>query len=305
MKFRPRLIALGVGLALAAVGIPTAVTGAYLTTTVTAGADTALGTWCSVPDPAKKSNVYALSDFQSVGSSRVLIVPVVRSAQFASTEGIANTTDGLGVRLWGCADKIPAGSVRVSAWRGTGAPAAGDWSVAPAGGNLAAARLNPAGALGSSLRALAGGTDGQAIDPATGVAASTSRYSWLVDSTRNRGNQAGAVPACGGTNCVVAPAGAATLDSVFSGNAAAAPSGAVHGNSAVYLAGNYYAPGGTWPKTPAGTDAPASAHPTVLTPPAAGTNPLEDTTGSVLQWVVLEWTGAQVPPSFEIEVFAG
>ncbi|RLP74533.1 hypothetical protein D9V32_12640 [Mycetocola tolaasinivorans] len=311
MKLRPRMIALGVGLALVAVGIPTAVTGAALNVSVSATADTAMGSYCTVPDSTVKKNVYSLSDFQQVGDTRMLIVPVVRSAQYLPTEGIEASPGQLGVRLWGCADTLPAGSVKVTAWRSTETPARTDFSVMPAGGNYAVARVNPTSTLGTSLRQLhAGDATVPAGAPAGGpqaapIPTSTARFSWIVDASRNSGARAGAAAACTGINCVALPSAAAPINTVFSGNAAAPASGAVNANSAVYFAGNYYAPGGTWPNGSNGKPAAPAVRNTVLSTPAAGANPLADTTGNVLQWVVLEWTGATAPSTFEIEVFAG
>lgn len=297
--------ALAVGaLALLAVGIPTAVTGANFTAQAQASAAIGMGQWCSTPNPTTKKNVHPLSTLPSVAGTRMIIVPVVPAGEYLATDTPAES-GRLGIRVWGCGD-VTNSALKVTAWRGSGAPTAGDWITAPANGSYASARLNPAGTLGTELRNLHSGSSVPGgVDPSTGVNASTSRYSWLLDSTRDRGAKSAANPACGNKSCVVAPSKTgASFSSALSLNEAAPASGAVVGNSVTYLASKYYAEGGTWPVNANGSAAAPAASPTKVASPGFA-NPLADTSGRLLQWVVIEWTGATPPPSVEVEVFVG
>lgn len=352
MKRTIPLFAVIAAFALLLGGIPTAVTGAYLTATATASATTAVGSWCGVPDSATNANVYPLNSFTSVTAngttSRMMIVPVVNNGDFAATSAVAGDAGQLGIRLWSCTPNALTGTVKATAWRGVGTAA----SVSGYSTSMAQVRANPAASgLGAELRDLhRAATSTTAKDTTSGMNLTASRYTWLLDSTRTSGADSTSVPTCADRTCAVAPSKTGTaFGSAFSGSESAATANAVQGNSATYLGGTYYPKNGAWPTTsrtltqteinrcnyflswllnpsecswsqrwaPGSTtttttvqvDNDPVVYPKVLTatPTATAaqrTAAMNDTTGDVVQWVVLEWTGSTVPATdMEIEVY--
>lgn len=306
----PPVLAIVAAAALLLGGIPTAITGAYLTASASTSATTQMDSWCIVPDAANRANVYPLNSFPSVSAqgvtSRMLIVPVVNNGDFAPTETVSGEGGQVGVRLWSCSPTAPTGTVKATAWRGTGTAA----TVTGYSTSMAQARLSASGTsgLGPELRDLHRGLGAtSATDPGTGMNLRTSRYNWILDSTRNSGAAFSSVPACTTKTCVVAPTAAGTaMSGAFSGVDTAPSAFAVQQNSATYLSGGYYPKSGTWP-----TNAPTPVvYPNILNRVATATaaarsTAYADKTGAVVQWVVLEWTGpASVGNDLSIEVFA-
>jgi len=381
-RIRSPFVAVAALAAVLGMGIPAAVTSAYLTAQGTATASSSVGDWCTVPSPSGHKNVYRLSDFTSVnapdaggGSTavRMLILPVVNDGSYAPVQPVPGGTAGqVGARLWSCTEPMSASdAIKLTSWRGAyGGTQSFNWTVAPGGTvSFPQARLAATGALtnaattattspGAELRDLhrgvnhLGGQSGTNADPVT------MRYSWLLTSGRTKGADYRADPVCAAKTCQVTPgAGVTGFGNVFSGDDDAPAANAVSGNSATYLAEKYYADGGVWPQTttqvqqlqcrsrtrlltiipfgdwgdwedaqgsscPANTllteyesrtitknvtaDAAPTAVPTVLQPAGAASvdSLLRDTTGTKIQWVVLEWWGSDAPPAdLEVEVF--
>lgn len=321
------------GLALAAilatalllVGIPAATTGAFLTSRANVSTPAAaIGEWCAVPSPATHSNVYTLKDFPAVtvpasggGSTtmRVLELPVVRDASFAPTQAVAGSRGQLGIRLWSCSDTSRlSGTVKATSWRGdydNGQSFA--WSAAPALGSFASARLNPAsnGLVnanttsstnpGAELRDLHRGLNslgGRSFLQADKV---TMRYSWLLESFRSAGNPA-SDPSCGSQLCELRPGDGAALSTAFSNSSTSVPTTGSPGRVATYGAEKYWSAGGRW-----GCFLSACAPSASILDPAAGMSVddlVRDSTGTALQWVVLEWRAtAEVPADLAVEVY--
>lgn len=174
-----------------------------------------------------------------------------------------------------------------------------------------------------------------------GVNPVTSRYSWLFSSGRSKGTNYTADPSCATTSCVLnAGSGVAGYNNAFSGDPSAAASSAVSANSTTYLAETYGSQSTTtkqvcqqspwWPEN--WTDTTLSPCPTygtsstqyrvveksvttnsVSTTPRATTLAdagassadalVRDTTGTKLQWVVLEWWGGAPSADMAVEVF--
>lgn len=333
-------------------GIPTAVTGAYLTASATASSAAAVGNWCGVPDSATNANVYPLNTFTSVTASgttsRMMIVPVLNNGDFDASSAATGADGQLGVRLWSCTPTALTGTVKATAWRGVGTAA----NVSGYSTSMAQARVNPAASgLGAELRDLhRAATSTTTKDTTSGMNVTSSRYTWLLDSTRTSGADFASVPACADRTCAVAPSKTGTsFANAFSGTESATTANAVQGNSATYLGGTYYPKNGAWPTTsrtltqteinkcnyflswlfnpsecswsqrwaPGSTtttttvqvDNDPVVYPKVLTATntataAQRTAALNDTTGDVVQWVVLEWTGSTIPATdMEIEVY--
>lgn len=172
----------------------------------------------------------------------------------------------------------------------------------------------------------------------------TMRYSWMLSTGRSSGATSTSDPSCVSADCHVDGASGVTdFNSVFSGNDVAPASNAVFENSTTYFAEKYYGNSGAWPTSATtlqcsyapgnsenwsawedagGTScqprpnqrsrsrlvlkAAAVPSPTVIAPTAdmSVDSLLRDTTGTKIQYVVLEWWGAGAPPAdLEVEVF--
>lgn len=312
--------------------LPGPTTGAYLTAAGSARSSAGVGNWCSVPNPAVSKNVYRLSDFTAISAPengdprgpkaavRMLVLAVVNDASFAPVTGPDSVpgaaADQLGVRLWSCTkDMSTVQSVRFTAWRGnyTGTPSTQfEWDVAPATNAFAAARLNARSdtALNqTTTRTTKAGPELRDLHrkynklggPVSNVDPVTMRYSWLLSTGRAKDATSTADPVCQVKSCHIDGAdGVRNLNTVFSGVETAPTANAVTGNSVTYLAEKYYADSGVWPST-------IAPRATLITPAnGAATNTLlQDTTGSKIQYVVLEWWGGttQPPADLEVEVF--
>jgi hypothetical protein len=329
---RPRAYSRGIGTILAAslaavllvIGIPAAGTGAYLTSTKNVTATAALGEWCGVPSSATHKNVYPLADFPAVTvpaagggttSVRMIELPVVRDASFAPVQAVSGSRGQLGVRLWSCSDTSAlAGQVKATSWRGDYANRqAFTWTTAPTLGSFASARLNPASSgivnaatsastnPGAELRDLHRGLNslgGRGFLQADKV---TMRYGWLLESFRSA-NNAAAEPSCGGQLCALRPGDGAALSTAFSNTSASVPATGTPGRTATYGGEKYWSAGGSW-----GCAFFACAPSSSILDPVTGASVdslVRDTSGSDLQWVVLEWRGtATVPADLAVEVY--
>jgi hypothetical protein len=307
------------------VGIPAETTGAYLTSKANVStASATIGDWCAVPSSATHPNVYPLKDFPSVavpaaagGSTtmRVLELPVVRDASFAPVQAVTGARGQLGIRLWSCSDTSQlAGMIKATSWRGdynNGQQFV--WSTAPVLGSFAAARLNPAsnGIVnanttsstnpGAELRDLHRGLNslgGRGLLQADKV---TMRYSWLLESFRSTSN-AGSDPYCGSQLCELRPVDGAALTTAFSNAATSVPATGTPGRTSNYGAEKYWSYGGRWGCLLIA----CPPSPSILEPPTGMSidSLARDTTGTVLQWVVLEWRAAtDLPADLAVEVY--
>lgn len=326
---RVTIFAAFAALALIAVGLPAATTGAHLTAAGSATAAAGVGDWCSVPNPAVSKNVYKLSDFTTINAPdtgdpagakvgvRMLVLPVVNDASFAPVTGRGSitgaATNQLGVRLWSCTNNMSADqSVKFTAWRGnyTGTGTSQfEWDVAPAVNSFATARLNARANVAQNQATTAATKAGTELrdmhrnynklgGPVSNVDPVTMRYSWLLSTGRAKDATATSDPTCTSKECHVdGSSGVRNLNTVFSGIESAPVANAVSGNSATYLAEKYYAASGVWPST-------ITPSPTLITP-VGGTptsNLLRDTTGTRIQYVVLEWWGGTTDPPADLEV---
>jgi hypothetical protein len=322
---------LGTALATAAatvlllVGIPAATTGAYLTSKVNVSTTApTIGEWCAVPSSTTHANVYPLKDFPTVtvpasggGTTpmRVLELPVVRDASFAPVQAVAGSRGQLGIRLWSCSDTSRlSGQVKATSWRGDyDGGQSFNWTAAPTLGSFASARLNPAsnGIVnantssstnpGAELRDLHRGLNGLGGRGFLQADKVTMRYSWLLESFRSSGNPA-SDPYCGSQLCELRPGDGAALSTAFSNASTSVPTTGTPGRVATYGAEKYWSAGGRW-----GCFLSVCAPSGSILDPAAGNTVddlVRDTSGTALQWVVLEWRAtAEVPADLAVEVY--
>lgn len=326
---RVSILAALAALALIVVGVPAATTGAHLTAAGSATSAAGVGDWCSVPNPAVSKNVYKLSDFTAINAPetgdpagakvgvRMLVLPVVNDASFAPVTG-KNTVKGaavnqLGVRLWSCTNDMSADhSVKFTSWRGnyTGTGTSQfEWEAAPAINSFATARLNARANVAQNQATTAATKAGTELrdlhrnynklgGPVSNVDPVTMRYSWMLSTGRAKDTTSTSDPVCTTKSCHVdGSSGVRNLNTVFSGLESAPEVNAVAGNSTTYLAEKYYAAPGVWPST-------IVSSPTTITPVGATTitDLLRDTTGTRIQYVVLEWWGGTTDPPADLEV---
>lgn len=273
--------------------VPVGATTAYLTSVKDAPTTTGgTGRWCTVPDPAQHPNVYRLNAFPSVahstGTSRMIIVPVVRNGAFGPGGG-----DGqLGVRTWSCASSgLPSDStLKVTSWRN--ASGAGSIVWKPQTSNLASSRLDPTTGLGANLSDLhRRGSNGS---PLSGSA--RERYSWIISSGRSKSTP-NATATCDVVilteNCRVVVEPAPTFPNAFPYD-----TGRTANNSQPYLATGYWKDSGQW----SGKFATLPTALDVKLAPYA--NNIASTDGRQVQWVVMEWWGSTEPTEdMVLEVF--
>lgn len=169
-----------------------------------------------------------------------------------------------------------------------------------------------------------------------GIDPVTARYSWLLSTGRDKNSAHYSDPLCAALDCHVdGGVGITDVNTVFSGDESAVAANAVSANSATYLAEKYSMASGTtlecrwrnvnatnenwsaWEKATGATCPTKPQHvsesrtviavtPTVLAPRGTSTitDLLRDTTGTKIQFVVLEWWGTGTPPAdLEVEVF--
>ncbi len=325
---RPRsigtLLAASLATLLLLVGIPAAETGAYLTSKANVSTAATMGEWCAVPSSTTHPNVYNLRSFPTIAAPepgrgpanvRMIELPVVRDASFAPIQSVSGARGQIGIRLWSCSETSRlGGQLKATSWRGDYDDGQSfSWATAPTLGSFAKARLNPSSNAvvntatnaatnpGAELRDLHRGLNelgGRGFLQADKV---TMRYSWMLDSYRSPTNPS-SDPSCGSQLCELRPGDGAAISAAFSNSSASVPTTGTPGRTATYSAEKYWSPGGRW-----GCFLSACAPSASLLDPAAGETVNElvrDTSGTSLQWVVLEWFGtADVPADLAVEVY--
>jgi hypothetical protein len=314
-------IALAAVFALLLFASPAAGTGAFWTTT-TSGATGSAGTgqWCAAPDPSESgARFIQLSSIPAIATNQhMAIIPVANNTAWG---GDGATSRTLAVRLWGC-QTAPAGSLRVTAWSNPNTALA---VTMLAGSTVApASRLDPASGLGAKLETLAQGASISATTAAiSGTTSGDLRaYSWLISGGRTSAAPTTDPAACtyslsvlAGESCSVTLTNSTGSDATFAQLFNVTPWSTPTITSTTYSAHTWavqtssgWDTSGAWLNVTCGliiVGCSTNAAATTLTPTSVADLTLAPSAnGSLLQWVVVQWTGATPAPSdLVLEVF--
>jgi hypothetical protein len=314
-------VALAAVFALLLFSVPAAGTGAFWTTT-TAGATGTAGTgqWCAAPDPSESgARFIQLSSIPTIATNQhTAIIPVANNTAWG---GDGTGPKVLAVRLWGC-QTAPVGNLRVTAWSNPNTALAVTMltgtTVAPA------SRLNPASGLGAKLETLAQGASISATTAAiTGTTSGDLRgYSWLISGGRTSAAPTTDPAACTyslsvlvGESCSVTITNSTGSDATFAQLFNVTPWSTATITPTTYSARTWavqtasgWDTSGAWLNVTCGlivVGCSTNAAPTDLTATSIADLTLAPSAnGSLLQWLVVQWTGATPAPSdLVLEVF--
>jgi hypothetical protein len=321
-RFRMALpVALAAVFALLLFSLPAAGSGAFWTTTTTGSTGAAgTGQWCAAPDPSESgARFIRLSSIPTIATNQhMAIIPVANNSAWG---GDGTGPKVLAVRLWGC-QTAPLGSLRVTAWSNPNTALAVTMltgsTVAPA------SRLNPASGLGAKLETLSQSASISATTAAiTGTTSGDLRaYSWLISGGRTSLASATDPAACTyslsvllGESCSVTLTDSTGSDATFAQLFTVTPWSTSTITPTTYSARTWavqsssgWDTSGAWLTATCGlviVGCSTGAAPTDLTATSVADLTLAPSpNGNLLQWLVVQWTGATPAPSdLVLEVF--